>query len=204
MRPAIVPRAPRIQPVLVAAAPFSTSSALLAAAAPPSIKSRRDLPTKVKKTYKKRANVAPVRKPNPGERKAFRKRIQLSNNSALPVKGLDALDAKNMAQDASTGKVFEIPDSVVDHLRSLEAFKTTQSWSLFRKPHMLLRKETVELMKKLEASAESKQTLKCILTGSKLSGKSMAMIQAMSYALLNNWVVLHIPEGTLPCSRTKT
>lgn len=196
MRPsAFVPRAPRIQPVLVAVAPFSTSSAALAAAAPPAIKSRRDLPTKVKKTYKKRGNVAPVRKPNPGERKAFRKRIQLSNNSALPVEGLDALDGKTMAQDSSTGKVFEIPDSVVDHLRSLEAFKTTQSWNLFRKPHMLLRKETVDLMKKLEASVETKEALKCILTGSKLSGKSMAMIQAMSYALLNNWVVLHIPEG---------
>ncbi|KAM5351693.1 hypothetical protein ACJ41O_004416 [Fusarium nematophilum] len=194
VRPAI-PRAPRIQPILLMTAPFSTTSAALAAAAPPAIKSRRDLPQKVKKSYKKRANIAPVRKPQPGERKAFRKRIQLSNNSALPVEGLEGLDAKNMALDESAGKVFAIPDHVVDHLRALEAFKTTQSWNLFRRPHMLLRKETVELMKKLEASAESKEALKCVLTGSKLSGKSMAMLQAMAYALLNNWVVFHIPEG---------
>lgn len=192
MRPTI-PRAPRIQPVLLA--PFSTSSSLLAVSAPPAIKSRRDLPQKVKKSYKKRANVAPVRKPQPGERKAFRKRIQLSNNSALPVQGLGTLDAKNMAQDSSVGKVFAVPDPVVDHLRALEAFKTTQSWNLFRKPHVLLRKETVELMKKLELSAKEKKALKCVLTGSKLSGKSMTMLQAMAYALLNNWVVFHIPEG---------
>ncbi|ESU13301.1 hypothetical protein FGSG_07106 [Fusarium graminearum PH-1] len=128
IRPTI-PRAPRIQPVLLA--PFSTTSSVLAVSAPPPIKSRRDLPQKVKKSYKKRANVAPVRKPQPGERKAFRKRIQLSNNSALPVQGLETLNATNMTNDSR----------------------------------------------------------------SKLSGKSMAMLQAMSYALLNNWVVFHIPEG---------
>ncbi|KAL6356509.1 hypothetical protein LRP88_10110 [Fusarium phalaenopsidis] len=159
VRPAAIPRAPRIQPIL--AAPFSTTAAVQAAAAPPPIKSRRDLPQKVKKAYKKKANIVPVRKPNPGERKAFRKRIQLSNNSALPVEGLDSLDQKNMTLDESAGKVFAIPDNVVDHLRALEAFKTTQSWNLFRRPHVLLRKETVELMKRLEASAEKKEALKC-------------------------------------------
>lgn len=192
VRPAM---APRLQPMMLAAASFSTS-AVLAAAAPPAIKSRRDLPAKQKKTYKKRANVTPVRKPNPGERKAFRKRIQLSNNSALPVEGLGALEAGNMALEENAGKVFSIPDHVVDQLRALEAFKTTQSWNLFRRPHVLLRKETVELMKKLEGSVEKKEALKCVLTGSKLSGKSMTMLQAMAYALLNNWVVFHVPEGT--------
>lgn len=191
VRPAM---APRLQPMMLAAASFSTST-VLAAAAPPAIKSRRDLPAKQKKTYKKRANVAPVRKPNPGERKAFRKRIQLSNNSALPVEGLGALEAGNMTLDENAGKVFSIPDHVVDQLRALEAFKTTQSWNLFRRPHVLLRKETVELMKKLEGSVEKKEALKCVLTGSKLSGKSMTMLQAMAYALLNNWVVFHVPEG---------
>ncbi|KAH6898315.1 mitochondrial ribosomal death-associated protein 3-domain-containing protein [Thelonectria olida] len=194
MRPSI-PRAPRIQPLMLAAtAPFSTSSSL-AASAPPSVKSRRDLPAKQKKSYKKKANVVSVRKPNPGERKAFRKRIQLSNNSALPVSGLSTLDATNMAREDSAGKVFAIPDQVVDQLRALEAFKTTQTWNLFRRPHVLLRKETTELIKKLEDSAAKKEALKCVLTGTKLSGKSMAMLQAMAYALLNNWVVFHIPEG---------
>ena len=114
------------------------------------------------------------------------------------MEGLDALDPKTMALDESAGKIFSIPDHVVDQLRALEAFKTTQSWNLFRRPHVLLRKEAVELMKRLEASVEKKEAVKCVLTGSKLSGKSLATLQAMSYALLNNWVVIHIPEGMKP------
>ncbi|KAH7170686.1 putative ribosomal protein DAP3 [Dactylonectria macrodidyma] len=202
VRPAM---APRIRPIVMLAATSNSGSAsssasfsttaTLAAAAPPPIKSRRDLPGKQKKAVKKRVNIVPVRKPNPGERKAFRKRIQLSNNSALAVEGLDALAADNMALDESAGKVFSVPDHVVDQLRAIEAFKTTQSWNLFRRPHVLLRKETVELMKRLEASVDKKESLKCVLTGSRLSGKSITLLQAMSYALLNNWVVFHIPEG---------
>lgn len=193
MRPAL-PIAPRIQPILMAIAPFSTSS-FLAAAPPPSIKSRKDLPKKTKKTYKKKQNIVPVKKPNPGERKAFRKRIQLSNNSALPVPNLETLEAGTMSKSDNSGKMFAIPDQVVDQLRALEAFKTTQTWNLFRQPHVLVRKETVELMSKLEDSAAKKEALKCVLTGSRLSGKSLALLQAMSYALMNEWVVINIPEG---------
>ncbi|QYS98191.1 Mitochondrial ribosomal protein of the small subunit [Trichoderma simmonsii] len=190
VRPAI-PVAPRIQPIMVAA--FSTTSFL--AAGPPAVKSRKDLPKKTKKTYKKKQNIVPVKKPQPGERKAFRKRIQLSNNSALPVTGIESLEAATMARAESGGKMFAVPDQVVDQLRALEAFKTTQTWNLFRKPHVLVRKETVELMSKLEASVEKKEAFKCVLTGSALSGKSLTLLQAMSYALLNEWVVIHIPEG---------
>lgn len=190
VRPAI-PVAPRIQPLMAA---FSTSS-FLSAAAPPAVKNRKELPKKTKKTYKKKQNIVPVKKPGPGERKAFRKRIQLSNNSALPVTGIETLEAQTMARGESSGKMFAVPDQVVDQLRALEAFKTTQTWNLFRKPHVLVRKETVELMSKLEASVGNKEAFKCVLTGSRLSGKSLTLLQAMSYALLNEWVVIHIPEG---------
>lgn len=139
-----------------------------------------------------------AKKPNPGERKAFRKRIQLSNNSALPVQGLEELSAETMARAESKGKMFAIPDLVVDQLRALEAFKTTQTWNLFRRPHFLVRDETVELMSRLESSTDKKEALKCVLVGSKLSGKSIAMMQAMSYALMNDWVVFHVPEGKFP------
>ncbi|EHK40897.1 hypothetical protein TRIATDRAFT_130544 [Trichoderma atroviride IMI 206040] len=192
-RPAI-PVAPRIQPVMRSlAAAFSTTSLL--SAGPPAVKSRKELPKKTKKTYKKKQNIVPVKKPGPGERKAFRKRIQLSNNSALPVSGIESLEAQTMARGESSGKMFAIPDQVVDQLRALEAFKTTQTWNLFRKPHVLVRKETVELMGKLEASVEKKEALKIVLTGSRLSGKSLTLLQAQSYALLNEWVVINIPEG---------
>lgn len=197
VRPSVLPSASRIHPILRisrAAAPFSTSS-FVAAADPPTISSRRDLPKKVKKTFKKKAHIAPVKKPNPGERKAFRKRIQLSNNSALPVEGIEDLSPAALADPAISGKMVAIPDSVVDQLRALEAFKTTQTWNLFRRPHFLVRRETVELMRMMTESVDKKEALKCVLRGRKLSGKSLTLLQAMAYGLMNEWVVLHIPEG---------
>lgn len=194
VRPSI-PIAPRIHPIILPRAAFFSTTSSLAAAPPPTIKSRRDLPKKQKKTFKKKTNVVAVKKPNPGERKAFRKRIQLSNNSALPVQNIDELTPETLAKIESKGKMFALPDKVVDQLRALEAFKTTQMWNLFRRPHVLVRDETVELMRRLEGSVEKKEALKCVLTGSKLSGKSLTLLQSMSYALMNDWVVLHIPEG---------
>ncbi|KAG5917514.1 hypothetical protein E4U42_007210 [Claviceps africana] len=198
VRPSVLSSAPRLVPILLVprppAARFSTSP-LLAAEPPPSIKSRRDLPRRVKKAFKKRVNIVPVKKPAPGERKAFRKRIQLSNNSALPVEGVDELGPATLADDASAGTMVAIPDGVVDQLRALEAFKTTQTWSLFRRPHFLVRSETVELVRRMAGSVDDKVACKCVLRGTKLSGKSLTLLQAMAYGLMNGWVVVHIPEG---------
>lgn len=88
------------------------------------------------------------------------------------MSGIESLEAQTMAKGESSGKMFAIPDQVVDQLRALEAFKTTQTWNLFRKPHVLVRKETVELMGKLEASVEKKEALKVVLTGSRLWGRA--------------------------------
>lgn len=188
----------RFQVVILPRAPFSTTTvAAAAASAPPAIKSRRDLPKKVKKSYKKKTNAVAVKKPNPGERKAFRKRIQLSNNSALPVSGTDDLGPDTLTKAESRESMVALPDQVVDQLRALEAFKTTQTWGLFRRPHFLVRGETVELVGKIQSAAAEKKAFKGVLVGSKLSGKSVAMLQAMAHALMNGWVVLHIPEGKL-------
>ncbi|TQV99416.1 hypothetical protein V2A60_004890 [Cordyceps javanica] len=194
LRPALLPRAPRIQPVLVAAAPLSTTSRLAAAAG--GVKSRRDLVKPTKKTFnRKRLGVENVRKPAPGERKAFRKRITLSSNSALAVEGLRSLDAGLLADTQSTATVVELPDPVVDQLRALGAFRPSQSWGLFRKPHVLVRKETVEMVTRMDRSVAGKEVAKMILTGSRASGKSTALVKAMSHALKNEWVVINIPEA---------
>ncbi|KAH8179956.1 mitochondrial ribosomal death-associated protein 3 domain-containing protein [Sarocladium implicatum] len=200
-RPAASPAtATRLQPRLLAlttttTAPFSTTSASLAGM------DRRNLPGAMKKNYKSKkggaaAVPATTKRPGPGERKAFRKRIQLSNNSAFVVQGLEKLGPETLLAEGASGKVVGLPDSLVDQLRSLEAFKATQSWGLFRQPHFLVRDETVTLIKKMdEAVKGKKEALKCVLTGSRLSGKSMAVLQAQSHALVNGWVAIHIPEG---------
>ncbi|KFA62551.1 hypothetical protein S40285_05696 [Stachybotrys chlorohalonatus IBT 40285] len=183
--------APRIQPYFAATVPFTTSTALNAKT-PALVKAQ---PKPQKKSYKKGGAAVSVKKPQPGERKAFRKRIQLSNNSALPVTSSQMLEADTLSNPENAGKVVALPDALVDQLRALEAFKHTQSWGLFRRPHVLVRDETLRLMKKLQESAEKKEGLKAVITGSKLSGKSTMLLQAMSYALQNDWVAIHLPEG---------
>ncbi|KAI0515209.1 mitochondrial ribosomal death-associated protein 3-domain-containing protein [Xylaria bambusicola] len=133
--------------------------------------------------------------PLPGERKAFRKRIQLSNDNALAVTGLDVLTTENVRDPDSVGKVFGLPDECIDQLRVCEAFKSSQSWSLFRSPHMLVRKETVDLAKQMMDAIEKKETLRLVVAGNRGSGKSIVGLQALATGLLNKWVVINIPEG---------
>ncbi|KAG9249900.1 mitochondrial ribosomal death-associated protein 3-domain-containing protein [Emericellopsis atlantica] len=147
----------------------------------------------VSKKHKK--PLVRAKAPNPGERKAFRKRIQLSNNSALEVQGTEDLQPDTMLKSEHAGKMFSIPNDMQDKLRTLEAFKTTQSWNLFRKPHILVRQDLVDLMNKLEAAKGNQEALRLVLTGTKLSGKSHALLQAMLYGMMNNWVVINIPEA---------
>ena len=145
---------------------------------------------------KKKKVLTTVKPPAPGERKAFRKRIQLSNNSALEVPGMPALEADTMQKVENAGKMFALPPDIQDRLRLLEAFKSSQMWNLFRSPHLLLRKDIVEIIRLLESSVTEKKGATVVITGDKLSGKSIAVLQAVTYALLNNWVVINIPEGS--------
>ncbi|RCI15538.1 hypothetical protein L249_3573 [Ophiocordyceps polyrhachis-furcata BCC 54312] len=176
------------------------TTAVLAAAFSSTPACNRDVnPAKRKKNFKKgnpMENAAPVKKPAPGERKAFRTRIQTSNGNALPVKGLSEMKPQTLADSSSAGRMFSIPSDVVDRLLALRAFKTTQPWSLFRHPHSLVRRQTVHLAQRMDAGRENaEEPLRCVLTGPRLAGKSLLLLQAMTHALLNEWVVINIPEG---------
>lgn len=149
---------------------------------------------------KKKRNPDKSKPPQHGERKAFRKRIQLSNDNALEVTGLDALSSENVVDPESVGKVVGIPVEVIDQLRTCEAFKPSQNWNLFRSPHLLLRKETVDLAKQMTEAIEKKETLRLVVTGDRGSGKSILGLQALATGFLNKWIVINIPEGMCRCS----
>ncbi len=185
----------------VAAAAFTTSAAL--AAQPPKAAKAgvRVINHKQKGAartlrIKKKAFVKTGRPPAPGERKALRKRIVLSNTNALEVPGLLKLTSETVKDAKNIGKVVEIPGEVVDQLRAVEAFKITQAWRLFRAPSILVREETVNLAKKMEEAAAKKETNITILNGARNTGKSMLLLQAMATAFAKGWVVISIPEGT--------
>lgn len=148
------------------------------------------------------------RPPAVGERKALRKRIVVSNTNALEVSGMRNLSSTTMADEQLRGEVLGIPGPMIDELRAVEAFKTTQGWNLFKKPGFLVRKETVELGRyfqyRNEDGKSSTEVVRKIITGEQGTGKSLHLMQAMSLAFLKNWIVITVPESKLPVVRPLT
>lgn len=189
--------APRFAAVLARTAPFSTTSQRPAEGSP-RINFRKGKSLQLGKFKKDKAEKG--KSPLPGERKAYRKRITLSNDNAIAVPWLTELGPADLADAQNITKIMSLPEEVQDQLRASEAFKTTQCWGMFRKPSLLVRKETVELANKMQAAAEEKNTLRLVVTGEKVAGKSMMLLQAMTHAFLNNWIVIHFPEGASPAA----
>ncbi|KAI0854334.1 mitochondrial ribosomal protein [Daldinia vernicosa] len=180
-----------------AAAAFTTSAQLRAK---PGQKEETNLSRHVRTGKKlilgrKKRTADKGKPPVSGERKAFRKRVQLSNNNALEVPGLSELTAENVVDASSVGQVFSLPEVLLDQLRASEAFKPTQTWGLFRSPHTLIRKETVDLAKQLTDAVDKKETLRLVITGDRASGKSVLGLQGLATGFLNKWVVINIPEA---------
>ena len=149
---------------------------------------------------KKKAPAIKGRPPAVGERKAIRKRIVLSNTNALEVAGMQELGPETMFDMRLRGEVLGIPGAVVDQLRAVEAFRVTQGWSMFRRPAVLMRRESVEMGRLIEklSSEDLGSTERRVLTGERGNGKSMLLLQAMAMAFVKGWLVISIPESTYP------
>ncbi|KAI9808305.1 MAG: hypothetical protein M1825_004762 [Sarcosagium campestre] len=143
---------------------------------------------------KKKVVVKTGKPPAPGERKALRKRVVLSNSNALEVPDVSELSLENVADQSSIGSMMSFSGLQVDQLRAADAFKPIQKWSLFRKPSVLSRTETVEIAKLLVAH-QGANTINRLYTGDRASGKSILLLQAMAMALHKEWVVISIPEA---------
>ncbi|OAL06770.1 hypothetical protein IQ06DRAFT_288633 [Phaeosphaeriaceae sp. SRC1lsM3a] len=178
-------------------AAFSTSAARYAAVAKK--KGMAAAPKKGVKTLntgksrKQREDTG--KRPAPGERKALRKRIVLSNNNALEVSSLKDLSKDNVLSEKNEGQVMGLPADTVDALRAMDAFKPTQGWSLFRRPAVLMRKEAVQLAKLFKEAEDSKKTFRRILSGERMSGKTTLVLQALSMGHLREWFVINLPEA---------
>ncbi|KAL8967345.1 MAG: hypothetical protein Q9197_005475 [Variospora fuerteventurae] len=139
-----------------------------------------------------------ARRPAPGERKALRKRIVLSNVNALEVPGMQDIDEENMFDGRLEGHVLGLSGQLVDQLRAVEAFKSTQGWGLFRRPGTLMRRETLDLGKMIAEMSSGdgpRKTIRRVLVGERGSGKSMMLLQAMTMAMLKGWTVINLPEA---------
>jgi small subunit ribosomal protein S29 len=198
LRPSVSPAFPNVPSRLPTVAKFSTTSAL---AVEPNKKKKAGQgggPQHRKSTslrVKRKAFVKTGKPPMPGERKAMRKRIVLSNTNALEVADMEDMTPTLKADQV--GKVIGLPGAIVDQLRAVEAFKTTQGWGMFRRPGLLVRSESIEIVKIMEDAEAGKKTSRTIIDGERGAGKSLMLLQAMSTAYLNGWIVLNIPEGKL-------
>jgi small subunit ribosomal protein S29 len=180
------------------AACFSTSAARHATA--PKRKGMVAAPKKGVKSLNTKKSKKPSqgdsgKRPAQGERKALRKRIVLSNNNALEVSSLKDLSKSNVLDEKNEGVVMGLPAETVDALRAVEAFKPTQGWSLFRRPAVLMRKEAIELAKSFKEAESSKKTIRRILSGERMSGKSTLLLQGLAMGHLREWFVINLPEG---------
>ncbi|EON66758.1 hypothetical protein W97_06004 [Coniosporium apollinis CBS 100218] len=192
------PIAPHTSTSLRHAAPFSASASQCMPApakkkgvtfgGPPA---RGTKALRIKKTVRQ----STARPPAPGERRALRKRIVLSNTNALEVAGLRDATLDSLVDEAMVGKVVGLPGQVVDSLRVVEAFKVHQGWGLFRRPACLVRKETVEIGRVVAEAEEQKTTRRVVLCGERNSGKSVLLLQGLAGAFMRGWVVLNFPEA---------
>ncbi|KAK8158920.1 mitochondrial ribosomal death-associated protein 3-domain-containing protein [Phyllosticta citrichinensis] len=202
LRPSNLFRSTASRQPAASVAPFTTSAPLLKQPGAKKSVSRAGAPEKGKRmtVVKKKApsSSQTVRPPNVGERKALRKRIVLSNDNALDVPWVTDLEASSLEKDAIDelyGKVLGIPMETVDQLRAVEAFKTNQGWSLYRRPAMLMRKETVELAKLLLQAQEEKETFRRIIHGDRASGKTTLLLQAMAMSFAKGVLVINFPDA---------
>ncbi|KAI7351549.1 hypothetical protein KC354_g12420 [Hortaea werneckii] len=197
LKRSLVPLESSLPPTAVQRAAFSTSPSL--AVNPPKKKAVGAKPTaRSGKSLKlaKNTRTATARPPAPGERKALRKRVVLSNTNALEVHGLQDLSKDSVSKlPEYEGRVLGLSNDSVDALRALEAFKPNQGWSLFRRPATLVRKETVELAEMMSNVKETQKVDRRVLAGEKGSGKSVLQLQAMTMAYLQGWIVMHFPEA---------
>jgi small subunit ribosomal protein S29 len=165
----------------------------------------QNLPTKGKKVLniKKKDPAKKTRIPLE-QKRALQKRIVLSNANAPQVPWLQDLSKDNMSKESVDGKVYGLPDAVVDALRLVRAFKVGQDWASYRRPACLIRHEAWELGRMMQAIGgdqtsgnNAAQTLRRVVYGPRGAGKSVLLLQAMTMAFLRGWIVINIPEGML-------
>lgn len=198
-------RPPIRKPFVHPSASFSTSTPLRVLPPkkhkPANSTPQKGRPATFIKKSKKLSPESRHKKPAPGERLALRKRIVLSNNNALPVADLEDFGVESIGVHELRGQVRGLSFTIIDRLRAVDAFKRTQSWGLFRKPAMLIRWETTEygeLIEEMSGTQQPRRNIRRVLVGERGSGKSLILLQAMTMAFLKDWVVINLPEGTVP------
>ncbi|SPO25195.1 related to RSM23 - mitochondrial ribosomal protein of the small subunit [Ustilago trichophora] len=116
--------------------------------------------------------------------------VEAPDMSHLPLLHAEALTP------TSAGQTFAFSEATLSAFKSfglpqeLEREFATQP-----KPRSLVRKQTLDLLDKLDAASKGKKGTSILLDGSKGSGKSTLLAQSIAYALDDGWVVISVPRA---------
>lgn len=92
------------------------------------------------------------------------------------------------------GTVFEAPSNVASQLYALDVLQKQGGYQYFSQIASVLRESSIELADILALDGSSKDR-RVILDGPAGSGKSVAMLQAITLALQQKWVVVSVPRS---------
>ncbi|SJX65972.1 related to RSM23-mitochondrial ribosomal protein of the small subunit [Sporisorium reilianum f. sp. reilianum] len=177
----------------------STASRTLMTSAVASAAAKKPAQVKKKAVVKKKAALSGPRSTgrhkggadsSAGLSKTSEFHVDAPDMSHLPLLHAESLTA------SSAGQTFAFSE------QTLSAFKTfglpqelERELETQPKPRSLVRKQTLDLLDKLDAASKANKAASIVLDGSRGSGKSTLLAQSIAYALDDGWVVISVPRA---------
>lgn len=97
---------------------------------------------------------------------------------------------------AAAGQTFAFSSSTLSAFKSFGLPQELErEFAAQPKPRSLIRKQTLNLLDKLDAASKGKKGASIVLDGSRGSGKSTLLAQSIAYALDDGWVVISVPRA---------
>ncbi|SNX83646.1 related to RSM23 - mitochondrial ribosomal protein of the small subunit [Melanopsichium pennsylvanicum] len=184
---------PIVGPSVASIRNFATSATTSAAA-------KKAAPVKKKAVVKKKSVHAGPRSTGSRRKGGADSSAGLSKTSEFHIESPDMshlplLHAEALTP-ASANQTFAFSPTT---LKAFEAFGLPQELErdldTQPKARSLVRKQTLELLDRLDAASKGNKGVSVVLDGQRGSGKSMLLAQSIAYALDDGWVVISIPRA---------
>ena len=183
-----------------AVGPSNAASRTFATSAIASAAAKKPAQVKKKAVVKKKATHSGPRSTGGRRKGGADSSAGLSKTSEFHVDAPDMshlplLHAESLTP-ASAGQTFAFSEATLSAFKAfglpqeLERELATQP-----KPRSLVRKQTLELLDRLDAASKGKKGASIMLDGSRGSGKSTLLAQSIAYALDDGWVVVSVPRA---------
>ena len=154
---------------------------------------------------KKNVRVSNAKPPAPGERKAVRKRIVLSNTNALEVPGLQDLTADKLERHDGKTVVLDGYRGTGAGGRQSHSGRSESAGGVQAYSRMELVSETCELGERRDGEDGDRPSRMPLVKAGRRSERSYSvrqvavracsLLQAQAMAYLKGWVVVHFPEA---------